>query len=136
MIKGTPMLTGTVEIEGNTWEVTEEKRAGPQKQLFSLVLAESPHSRMHVRPLPGQAVSTLDEVAALAADPAVRWFADSEGVEWEARLVVRSEPNSADVLLVKFISEQFAVHEGPYPFRDGLGARTDADLRGLLEQTQ
>jgi len=127
------MLSGTVEIEGNTWEVTEEKRAGPQNQLFSLVMSESPHSKMHVRPQPGQTVSTLDEVAVLATDPAIRWFADSEGVEWEARLVVHSEPNSADVLLVKFISERFAVHEGPYHFKDGLGALTNDDLRSLLE---
>lgn len=126
------MLTGSVEIQGNTWEVTEEKRAGPQSQLFSLVMAGSPHSRMHVRPLPGQTVSTLDEVAALATDPAVRWFVDAQGVGWEARLVVHSEPKRADVMLVKFISAKLAVHEGPYPFKDGLGARSDDDLRNLL----
>jgi hypothetical protein len=128
------MLNGTVEIGGTTWYVTEEKRAGPQTQLFSLVMPESPHSRMHIRPLPGQAVSSLDEVILLAADPAIRWFADEDGVEWEARLVVHSEPGAADVLLVKFISERLAVHEGPYPFQDRLGSRTDDELRRLLEE--
>lgn len=128
------MLNGTVEIGGTTWEVTEEKRAGPQTQLFSLVMPKSPHSRMHVRPLPGQTISTLDEVVVLAADPAIRWFADTDGVEWEARLVVHSEPDAADVVLIKLISQKSAVHEGPYPFQDRLGSRTDDELRRLLAQ--
>ena len=126
------MLSGTLEIDGQTWVVKEEKRAGPQAQLFALTLEEIPQSRMHVRPLPDQSVTTLEDVGALAADAGIRWFADSEGVQWETRIVVHSEPNAADVMLVKFISERFQVCEGPYPFGDGLGKRTDDELRDLL----
>jgi hypothetical protein len=126
------MLNGTVEIDGNTWVVDEERRAGPQAQLFNLTMTETPQSRMHVRPLPDHPVKTLEEVAALATEPSIRWFADSEGVQWETRMVIHSEPNAADVMLVKFISERFQVCEGPYPFRDGLGTRTDDELRELL----
>ena len=127
------MLTGTVEIEGSTWEVVEELRAGPQSQLFCLTMAGSPQSRMHVRPPQGRTVTALDEVAALAADPAIRWFSDGAGVQWEARIVVHSEPNTADALLVKFISANLDVREIDYPFRDGLGRRSDRELRALLE---
>jgi len=126
------MLSGTVEIDGRTWVVKEERRAGPQAQLFALTSEEAPQSRMHVRPLPDQPVKTLEEVGALAADAGIRWFADPDGAPWETRIVVHSEPNAADLMLVKFISEQFQVCEGPYPFRDGLGRRTDDELRALL----
>jgi hypothetical protein len=126
------MLSGTVEIEGSNWEVAEELRAGPQSKLFTLTMVGSPQSRMHVRPLPGQSATTLDEVAALAADPAIRWFTDTSGIQWEARIVVHSEPNAADVLLVKFISDQHEVREVKYPFPDGLGRRTDEELQALL----
>jgi hypothetical protein len=127
------MLKGTVELEGSNWDVVEELRAGPQSQLFSLTMAGSPQSRMHVRPPPGQTVTALEEVAELAADPAIRWFSDSSGVQWEARIVVHSEPNVADALLVKFISAKQQVREVDYPFRDGLGRRSDQELRDLLE---
>ena len=127
------MLNGTVEIDGLTWVVQEERRAGPQAQLFALTREEKPQSRMHVRPLPNQSVKTLEEVGALAADASIRWFADAEGVQWETRLVIHSEPNTADVMLVKFISERFNVCEGAYPYRDGLGRRTDGELRELLQ---
>ena len=126
------MLSGTLEIDGRTWMVKEEKRAGPQAQLFALTMEEAPQSRMHVRPLPDQSVKTLEDVGALAADASIRWFADSEGVQWETRIVVHSEPNAADVMLVKLISERFQVREVPYPFSDGLGRRTDDELRDLL----
>jgi hypothetical protein len=130
------MLSGTVELDGLTWQVTEERRAGPQSQLFTLTLAEAPNSRMHVRPFPGQTVTSLDEVGSLAADPAVRWFCDGDGLQWEARLVVHSEPNSPDVRLVKFISQRLQVHELPYPFADGLGRRSDDELRSLLRELE
>ena len=126
------MLNGTVDIDGHTWVVKEERRAGPQAQLFALTREEAPQSRMHVRPLPDQPVKTLEEVGALAADASIRWFADLEGVQWETRLVIHSEPGAADVMLIKFISERFAVCEGAYPFGDGLGRRTDDELRELL----
>ncbi len=126
------MLSGTVELDGCTWEVLEERRAGPQSQLFALRKEDAPSSRMHVRPLPGQTVTTLEEVGALAADPAIRWFSDSGGIEWEARLVVHSAPNTRDVQLVKLISQKLQVHERPYPFAEGLGRRSDEELRNLL----
>jgi hypothetical protein len=128
------MLSGTVEIDGNTWEVTEERRAGPQSQLFNLRMRATPKSGMHVRPLPGQTVTSLEEVEALAADPAVRWFCDGAGIQWEARLVVHSEPNAPDAQLVKFISQKLQVLELPYPFADGLGRRSDEELSSMLSE--
>ncbi len=128
------MLSGTVEIEGCTWEVLEERRAGPQSQLFTLTKSDVPESKMHVRPLPGQTVGSLEEVSALAADPAVRWFCDDSGIQWEARLVVHSEPNAPEIQLVKFISQKLQVHELPYPFADGLGRRSDEELKNMLRE--
>jgi len=128
------MLSGTVDIDGSTWEVTEERRAGPQSQLFTLRMRGAPNSSMQVRPFPGQTVTSLEEVEALAADPAVRWFCDAAGIRWEARLVVHSEPDAPDVQLVKFISQKLQVHELPYPFLDGLGRRSDEELTSMLSE--
>ncbi len=126
------MLRGIIEIGGHEWEVREEKRAGPQSQLFSLTAVDTPRSRMHVRSFPGQPAGSLEEVELLAVDPQIRWFADPDGVGWEARIVVRAEPNGLDTRLVKFISEQHEVREGAYKFVDGLGGRTDEELGRLL----
>ena len=127
------MLTGTIHIENRDWDVREEKRAGPQDQLFVLTATDSPSARMHVRSLPGAQVTQLDEVQLLAADAQIRWFADDTGASWETRLVLHSEPNGMDTWLVKFISQRTVV-ERPYPFRDGLGRRTDQELLELLNR--
>jgi hypothetical protein len=125
-------LRGIIEIGGHEWEVWEEKRAGPQSQLFSLTAVDTPRSRMHVRSFPGQPAGSLEEVKLLAMDPQIRWFADPNGVGWEARIVLRAEPKAPDTRLVKFISEKHEVREGAYPFLDGLGGRTDDELGRLL----
>jgi hypothetical protein len=87
---------------------------------------------MHVRPLPGTTVTELSELELLAADAQIRWFADSTGTVWETRMVLHSEPDAMDSWRVKFISETNAVTEGPYPYKDGLGRRTDEELVALL----
>ncbi len=126
------MLNGTVHLGDIDWDVHEEKRAGPQAQLFVLTAADS-SGTMHVRSLPGASVTKLEEVALLAADPEIRWFNDADGAEWEARLVLHSEPNAVDSWRVKFISAR-DVLEGLYRFKDGLGRRTADELRELLKE--
>lgn len=126
------MLTGTVKIGGHEWEVSEERRGGPQTQLFSLTAVDSPEACMQIRLGAGQEAKTLDDVGLYAADPAIRWFADEAGLRWEARIVVHSEPKGPDRELVKFISADRDVREGDYAFAGGLGLRTDDELRGLL----
>ena len=128
------MLQGTVNIAERQWDVLEEKRAGPQSQLFVLTALDSPASRMHVRPPPGTTVKELKELELLASDPQIRWFADASGTVWETRLVLHSEPNGKDSWRVKFISENNAVVEGPYRHEDGLGRRTDQELVELLQE--
>lgn len=128
------MLKGTVNIAERAWDVLEEKRAGPQSQLFVLTAADSPASRMHVRPLPGTTVKELGELEVLAADAQIRWFEDHSGTVWETRLVLHSEPNAKDSWRVKFISDENAVVEGPYQYKDGLGRRTDEELAALLQE--
>ena len=84
---------------------------------------------MHIRSSPGTEAAALEDVEPLAADPAYRWFADSDGVRWETRMVVPDPPTR---MLVKFIAWGVGVYEGPYPFTNGLGLRTDAELNELL----
>jgi hypothetical protein len=128
------VLTGTIQIGARDWEVREEKRAGPQSQLFVLEAKGSPAARMHVRALPGTTVTELKEVELLAADPQIRWFTAVDGVAWETRIVLHSEPDAVDSWRIKFISENNQVLEGPYDFKDGLGLRTDDELAQLLPQ--
>ncbi len=126
-------MTGVVEIGGHRWLAREERRHGPRSQIFILTAEQTPGCEMHVRPLPGTEVQSLEEVQAGAADPAIRWFMDDDGVRWEARLVVRTNERGLDEHLVKFISEQQDVHEGAYEHGDGLGVRTDEELVARLK---
>jgi hypothetical protein len=74
-------------------------------------------------------------VQLLAGEPAYRWFVDGEERRWEVRLVIRTEPNGIEVMLAKFISGT-DVYEVEYSFRNGLGVRTDEELRELLDKVK
>jgi hypothetical protein len=127
------MLSGTIHIGGHEWDVSEEKRGGPQTQLISLTALDSPGSSMQIRLGTGQEARSLEEVELYAASPAIRWFTDRDGLRWEARIVVDSGPKGPDRELVKFISDARDVREGAYGFADGLGRRSDDELRSLLD---
>ena len=127
------MLSGTIKIGEQEWNVSEEKRGGPQTQLLSLTATGSPGASMQIRLGAGQEAKSLEEVELYAANPAIRWFTDKNGLRWEARIVVHSEPNGPDRELVKFISDARDVCEGGYGFVDGLGRRSDEELRNLLD---
>jgi hypothetical protein len=86
---------------------------------------------MHVRVPESDPVSTLEELEARALDPTDRWFVDAAGRRWASRLVL---PDPPDRRLVKFISWEVGVYEGEWPFTDGLGLRSDDELRELLEE--
>lgn len=130
------MLSGTVRIGGHEWNVEEEKRGGPQTQLLSLTAVGAPKAQMQIRLGSGQEARSIEEVELHAANPAIRWFVDRDGVRWEARIVVHSEPKGPDRLLVKFISERLDVREGNYGLAGGLGLRTDEELRQLLDKAE
>ena len=127
------MLKGTIEIGGQEWVVSEEKRGGPQTQLLSLSSKDTPGAGMQVRLGAGQEAKSLEEVELYAANPTIRWFMDKNGLRWETRIVVQSEPKGPDRELVKFISDTREVREGKYGYSDGLGRRSDDELRGLLD---
>ncbi len=122
-----------MKIGGHEWDVSEEKRGGPQTQLISLTAVDSPDARMQIRLGVGQEARTLEDVELYAADPVIRWFADQEGLRWEVRIVVHSEPKGPDRELVKFISDSRDVREGAYGLPGGLGLRSDEELRQLLK---
>ena len=122
-----PMINGAVQVGGLEWTVREEKRQGPRPQI--LILSASDGSEMHLRPSPGTEAVTLEDVEPLAADPAYRWFTDTDGVRWETRMVVPDPPTR---MSVKFIAWGVGVYEGLYPFTNGLGLRSDAELKELL----
>jgi hypothetical protein len=126
------MLTGVVQTGGHEWQVREEKRQGPRSQIFLLTAVDAPQCEMHIRPMPGREAMSIEEVQRLAADPSSRWFLDGLGERWQARLVIHTEAGGPEVSLAKFISARGEVYEGAYPFPDGLGVRTDAELRELL----
>jgi hypothetical protein len=128
------MLSGTVTIGGHEWNVSEEKRGGPQTQLLSLTAVDSPEACMQIRLGSGQEAKSLEEVELYAADPAIRWFTDNTGLRWEARIVVQSDSKGFDRQLVKFISDSRIVREGEYGLAGGLGMRSDEELRSLLEK--
>jgi hypothetical protein len=127
------MLSGTVNIGGHEWTVSEERRGGPQTQLISLTAVDSADASMQIRLGAGQEAKSLEDVGLYAADPAIRSFVDQAGLRWEARIVVHSEPKGPDRELVKFISDTQDVREGAYELSGGLGLRTDEELRRLLE---
>ena len=62
------MLSGTINIGGHEWDVSEEKRGGPQTQLFSLTALDSPGSKMQIRLGTGQEAKSLEEVELLQDD--------------------------------------------------------------------
>jgi hypothetical protein len=128
-----PLLRGEIDACGRTWQVREERRQGPRPQIFILTDADVPQNEMHVRPLPGQEASSLDDVRLKSADPDTRVFFDEAGGRWEARIVVAST-EAGDQRLVKLLTYQGGgqVFEEPYPFVDGLGLRTEDQLRELL----
>lgn len=130
------MLSGVVRVGDRDWEVREEKRQGPRKQILILTAVRSPGSEMHIRPFESEEATTLEEVEALATDPLYRWFKDENDVRWEARIVVHSEPDVPDVELVKFISEAGDVCEGDYGYAYGLGVPSDEELRELLQRAK
>ena len=126
------MIQGVVTVAGREWTVREEKRQGAQAQAAQLLILEAvdgSKSEMHVRPAPGREASTLDDVEPLAFEPLYRWVTDTDGTRWEVRLVVPDPPVRQ---LVKFICWGSGVFEGAYPYADGLGLRTDSELRDLL----
>jgi len=128
-----PLLRGEIEVCGRTWQVREEKRQGPRPQIFILTDGDAPQNEMHIRPLPGQEASSLDEVSIMSAEPDTRVFFDEGGARWEARIVVAST-DAGDRRLVKLLTYEAGgqVYEEPYPFADGLGLRTEDQLRELL----
>ncbi len=115
----------------------EERRQGPRPQIFILKAADVPQSEIYIRPLPGQVVSTLDEVRVLCADPDTRVFLDESGKRWEARIVIAST-DAGETRLIKLLSYEAGgqVFEEPYPYTDGLGLRTDDELRELVAGTR
>lgn len=126
------MVTGIVQTGGHKWQVREEKRQGPRRQIFILKAVDAPQCEMHIRPLPGSEAMSIEEVQRLAVDPSTRWFLDGLGERWQTRMVIHAEAGGHEVLLAKFISTRGEVYEGTYPYPDGLGVRTDAELRELL----
>lgn len=127
------MLNGTIKIGEQEWVVSEEKRGGPQAQLLSLSSKDTPGASMQIRLGAGQEAKSLEEVEFYAGNPSIRWFLDKNGLRWETRIVVQSEPEGSDRELVKFISDARDVREGKYGYADGLGRRSDDELRKLLE---
>ena len=128
-----PLLRGEIDMCGRTWQVREERRQGPRPQIFILTDADAPQNEMHVRPLPGQEASSLDDVRLKSADPDTRVFFDEAGARWEARMVGTST-EAGDQRLIKLLTYQGGgqVFEEPYPFVDGLGLRNEDQLRELL----
>lgn len=129
--KPRPLLAGSVRLGDREWRVREERRQGPFPQLFVLEDPAAPASEMHVRVPETDPVLSLEDLEARAPDPSDRWFADAEGRRWEARLVL---PDPPDRRLVKFICWEVGVYEGDWPFPEGLGLRSDDDLRRRLEE--
>ncbi len=128
-----PLLRGEIVVQERTWQVREERRQGPRPQIFILTAADVPQSEIYIRPLPGQVISTLDEVRVLCVDPDTRVFFDVSGKRWEARIVIAST-DAGETRLIKLLSYEAGgqVFEQPYPYTDGLGLRTDNELRELV----
>ncbi|MCZ6917907.1 MAG: hypothetical protein O7I93_14110 [Gemmatimonadetes bacterium] len=127
-----PMLTGIVELAGRPWQLREEKRTGPRPQIFILSDAGVPENEMHVRPLPGHEIFSIDEVRRSSVDPETRTFADEEGILWEARIILGSDENGSKQLIKVLSYQARKVFEEPYPFGDGLGLRTEDELRQIV----
>ena len=125
-----PPITGTIQVAGRAWTVREEKRQGPRTQILILTAEDTSDSEMHIRPNPGNEAQALEDVEPLAFDPLYRWFSTGDTERWEARLLV-SEDTGAQ--LIKFICWGIGVFEGTYPFSNGLGFRSDDELRQLLD---
>lgn len=130
------MLSGTVEVAGRTWQLREEKRMGPRPQIFILSDAEVPENEMHVRPLPGHEVASVDDVTRLSTDPETRTFADQQGILWEARIILGSDETGSRQLIKVLSYQARKVYEEPYPFGDGLGLRTEDELRQIVSDAK
>ena len=130
------MLSGTVEVAGRTWQLREEKRMGPRPQIFILSDAEVPENEMHVRPLPGLEVASVDDVTRLSTDPETRTFADQQGIPWEARIILGSDETGSRQLIKVLSYQARKVYEEPYPFGDGLGLRTEDELRQIVSDAK
>jgi hypothetical protein len=126
-----PLLEGTIEIDGRTWEVKEERRGGPWSQLLILTARDGGHGVMHVRPEPGAEATTLEEAEIHAANPALRYFAD-DGEAWQVRRVQASGEGGKEIPMLKFISRDGAVRECRFSSPSGLGLLSDDSLRELL----
>jgi hypothetical protein len=118
------------------WAVREEKRGGPFTQIVILEAMDEGSGVMHLRPPPGSPARNLEEVEVLAADPAYRYFGDTGGERWQARIVESVEEGDRRRRLVKFIAKSGEVREGPYPGPGGLGHWTEDQLRELLDRTR
>jgi hypothetical protein len=127
-----PPIAGQITLVSRTWNVTEQKRAGPRPQLLVLKAADEPAAEIHVRPDPDMEAKTLEDVEPLARNPTYRWFQHAGG-RWEVRIVQSDTPPGQRI---KFVSWTAGVYEGDYAFRDGLGVRTDEELRALLAALQ
>jgi hypothetical protein len=131
-----PLLEGTVDVADLTWDVTEERRGGPWSQLLVLKARDAGSGVMHVRPGPGEEARSLEDVEAYAQTPALRYFTGPDGTRWQARIVLAAGENGSEIPLVKFISKDGAVREGPFTGIGGLGQRTDEELRTLLDRAE
>lgn len=127
--KRRPPITGTISVGGRPWTVREEKRQGPRTQILILSAEDGSESEMHIRPNPGNEAHTLEDVEPLAFYPLYRWFTAGDDKRWEARILLSEDTGTE---LIKFISWGIGVYEGRYPFNDGLGLRSDDELRDLL----
>lgn len=123
------LLRGTITVGERVWHVTEERRQGPRPQVFVLRADDNEQSQMHVRPLPGQPLQTIEDVGRHAEVPELRWFHAAGGL-WEARMVV-TEDRSAE--RIKFVSWTLGVFEGDFPSTTRLGLMTDQELLDLLD---
>jgi hypothetical protein len=131
-----PMLNGVIDMAGRTWQLREEKRMGPRPQIFILSDAEVPANEMHIRPLPGHEVCSVDEVTRLSTDPETRTFADEEGIRWEARIILGSDETGSKQLIKVLSYQARKVYEEPYVFGDGLGRRTEDELRQIVAEAK
>lgn len=123
------LLRGTVTVGARVWHVTEERRQGPRPQVFVLRAEDNEKSQMHVRPLPGHPLRSIEDVGRHAETPDLRWL-HADGGLWEARMVVTDDPSAPRI---KFVSWSQGVYEGAFPPAERLGLLTDGALLALLQ---
>ena len=121
-------LAGRVRVGDQEWLAREERRAGPLPQLLILTLAGQTGSQMQLRFAEEEQVRSLEDISTRAHQPSERSFLDAADACWQARIATDDE----GITRIKFIHWP-SVHEGSYPFEDGLGLRSDDELRALLD---